>query len=54
LKTGAALFTPASNSFSVPGLTSICAISVTMVFPAIIVCKRHYLTIGGEAQNAHR
>src|SRR5580693_3864709 len=33
LKIGAALFTPASNSASMPGLTSICAISVIMAAP---------------------
>jgi hypothetical protein len=31
LKTGVAFFTAASNSDSMPGLTSICAISVIMV-----------------------
>src|ERR1700744_1529636 len=33
LKTGAACFTPASNSLSMPGLISIWAISVTMCAP---------------------
>src|ERR1700722_3400360 len=33
LNRGAALATPASNSASMPGLTSICAISRTMRFP---------------------
>src|SRR5262245_41062647 len=32
-KSGAAFCTPASNSFSVPGFTSICAISRNMAFP---------------------
>src|SRR5215471_628200 len=44
LKIGAAFFTPASNSASMPGLTSICAISVIISRPiaAMIVydCNR--------------
>src|SRR5579862_5335275 len=46
LKTGAAFFTPASNSASMPGLTSICAISV------IIGCLRQ--NVGGIMSSRER
>src|SRR6185437_16102465 len=38
LKIAVACFTPASNSFSMPGLTSICAISMIMACPPLCDC----------------
>src|SRR6185436_15570921 len=39
LNSGAALLTPASNSASIPGFTSICAISRTMAtLPVVFLC----------------
>src|SRR5271155_3685121 len=42
LKIGAACCTPLSNSASMPGLTSICAISVIMLRPRLVSCKGNF------------
>src|SRR5271167_3975731 len=52
LNRGAALATPASNSASMPGLTSICAISRTMWFPFRELPSGGIKAVHGRARRA--